>query len=89
MSLGIKRGTLVKHVKYGESLIGGNNGIDRVSLHSKYPLSRLAQNAKLVDLQLIAHSPWLLVDILRSCKKEKNARRYNRHLLRNSLVGNM
>ena len=89
MSLGVRRGTLVKHVKYGKCLIGGNNGVDRVSLHSSISLSRLTQNAKLTDLKLIAHSPWLLVDILRSCKKEKNARRYNRHLLRNSLVGNM
>lgn len=89
MSLGIQRGTLVEHVKYGKCLIGGNNGVDRVSLHSNISLSRLTQSAKLVDLKLIAHSPWLLVDILRSCKKEKNARRYNRYLLRNSLLGNM
>lgn len=87
MSLGIKRGTLVKHVKYGECLIGGNNGVDQVSLHSNISLSRLTQKAKLVDLQLIAHSPWLLLDSLRTCKKEKNARRYNRHLLRNSVIG--
>lgn len=89
MSLGIQRGTLAEHVKYGKCIVGGNNGVDRVSLHSNISLRRLAQNAKLTDLQLIAHSPWLLVDILRSCKKEKNARRYNRHLLRNSLLGNM
>lgn len=89
MSLGIQRGTLVEHVKYGKCIVGGNNGVDRVSLHSAISAIRLAQNAKLVDLQLIAHSPWLLVDILRICKKEKNARRYNRHLLRNSLLGNM
>ena len=89
MSLGIQRGTLVEHVKYGKCLIGGNNGVDRFSLHSICNARRLAQNAKLTDLQLIAHSPWLLVDILRSCKKEKNARRYNRYLLRNSLLGNM
>ena len=89
MSLGIQRGTLVEHVKYGKCLIGGNDGVNRVSLHSNISLSRLVQNAKLTDLQLISHSPWLLVDILRSCKKEKNARRYNRYLLRNSLLGNM
>ncbi len=89
MSLGIQRGTLVNHVKHGKCLIGGNNGVDSVSLHSNISLSRLTQNAKLVDLQLISHSPWLLLDSLRNCKKEKNARRYNRHLLRESLVGNM
>ena len=87
MSLGIQKGTLVNHVKYGKCLIGGNNGVDRVSLHSSISLRRLARNAKLTDLQLITHSPWVLVDILRSCKKEKNARRYNRYLLRNSLAG--
>lgn len=89
MSLGIQRGTLVNHVKYGKCLIGGNDGVDRVSLHSSISLKRLARNAKLTDLQLIAHSPWVLVDTLRSCKKEKNARRYNRYLLRNSLLGRM
>ena len=87
MSLGIQRGTLVKHVKYGKCIVGGNDGIDRVSLHSNISASRLTHGVKLTDLQLIAHSPWLLVDRLRTCKKEKNARRYNRHLLRNSMLG--
>ncbi|QXN70407.1 putative RRXRR domain-containing protein [Bacillus phage vB_BspM_AgentSmith] len=89
MSLGIQRGTLVEHVKHGKCLIGGNNGVDRVSLHSNHTARRLTKYAKLTDLQLIAHSPWLLVDRLRTCKKEKNARRYNRYLVRNSLLGNM
>ena len=87
MSLGIQRGTLVEHVKYGKCLIGGNNGVDRVSLHSSYTVRRLTQDAKLIDLQLIAHSPWLLLDRLRSCKKEKDLQRYNRHLVRNSILG--
>ena len=89
MSLGIQRGTLVEHVKHGKGIVGGNDGVDRVSLHSNISGSRFTQSAKLEDLQLIAHSPWLLVDKLRSCKKEKNARRYNQYLLRNSLLGNM
>ena len=89
MSLGIQRGTLVKHVKYGKGIVGGNNGVDRVSLHSNISGSRFTKSAKLEDLQLIAHSPWLLVDRLRSCKKEKNARRYNQYLLRNSLLGSI
>ena len=87
MSLGIQRGTLVKHVKNGKGIVGGNNGVDRVSLHTNVSGSRFTQNAKLEDLQLIAHSPWLLVDKLRTCKKEKDARRYNKYSLRNSLLG--
>lgn len=88
MSLGIQRGTLVKHVKYGKCIVGGNNGVDRVSLHANISHSRLTQNAKLTDLQLIAHSPWLLIDTLRGIpKKEKNARRYNRYLLKNPPLG--
>ena len=87
MSLGIQRGTLVKHVKHGKCIVGGNDGVDRVSLHSNISVKRLTQDAKLEDLQLIAHSPWILVDRLRSCKKEKNARRYSRYLVRNSLLG--
>lgn len=89
ISLGIQRGTLVKHVKHGKCLIGGNNGVDKLSLHSNISGSRFTQSAKLEDLQLIAHSPWLLVDRLRTCKKEKNARRYNQYLLRNSMLGNI
>ena len=87
MSLGIQRGTLVKHVKNGKGVVGGNNGLDKLSLHTNISGSRFTRSAKLEDLQLIAHSPWLLVDRLRTCKKEKDARRYNRYSLRNSLLG--
>lgn len=89
MSLGIQRGTLVEHVKYGKCTVGGNNGTDRVSLHSNISNIRLTQRAKLEDLQLIAHSPWLLLDGLRYSKKHKNAMRYNRYLHRNPPLGNM
>ena len=87
MSLGIQRGTLVKHVKNGKGIVGGNNGVDRVSLHTNISGNRFTKCAKLEDLQLIAHSPWLLVDKLRGCRKEKDARRYNKYSLRNSLLG--
>ena len=89
MSLGIQRGTLVEHVKHGKGIVGGNDGVDKVSLHSNVSASRFTKYAKLTDLQLIAHSPWLLLDSLRSCKKEKDLQRYNRYLLRNSLLGNI
>jgi RRXRR protein len=44
-SLGLKRGSLVKHPKWGLAYVGGTIG-DRISLHSVETGSRLCQNAK-------------------------------------------
>lgn len=52
MSLGLKKGTLVKHKKYGRCLIGGNtNG--RLSLHDVSTGKRLCQNAKTEDCKIL------------------------------------
>jgi len=45
MSLGLKKGTLVRHAKYGLCYIGGNLR-DRFSLHSLKDGKRLTQNTK-------------------------------------------
>jgi hypothetical protein len=45
ISLGLKKGTLVKHVKYGLCYIGGNLK-DRFSLHSLKTGKRITQNTK-------------------------------------------
>ncbi len=52
ISLGLKKGTLVKHVKYGLCYIGGNRG-NRYSLHSLKTGKRITQNAKKEDLQIL------------------------------------
>ena len=57
LSLGIKRGTLVKHDNYGLSLVGGtSNG--RISLNCLQTNRRLCQNAKKEDLKLLTNLRW-------------------------------
>jgi hypothetical protein len=56
-SLGFKRGSLVKHPKYGVTYVGGTmNG--RLSLHSLEDGKRLCQNAKSSDCQFLAYASW-------------------------------
>lgn len=83
-SLGVRKGTLVLHFKYNYCFVGGTNGKDRVSLHATLSGSRLAQNAKISDLKLVAHTPWSLYDPAAVSRKEKKASRRLRALqLRN------
>jgi hypothetical protein len=60
MSLGIKRGTLVKHDKYGYCLVGGTMN-NRLSLHLLSDYKRLAQNAKLEDLKIKTYIKYKMV----------------------------
>lgn len=56
-SCGFKRGSLVKHSKYGVTYVGGTmNG--RVSLHSVITGKRLCQNAKPSDISLKTYNTW-------------------------------
>ena len=52
VSLGLKRGTLVKHVKYGLCYIGGNLK-NMFSLHSLKTGRRITQNAKRSDFKIL------------------------------------
>jgi hypothetical protein len=57
MSMGIKRGSWVKHPKYGVCYIGGtSNG--RVSLHNMQNSKRLTQNAKPEDCKFLTYASW-------------------------------
>ena len=56
-SLGFKRGSLVKHVKYGFTYVGGT-GKERISLHSIKNGKRLAQNIKSTDCKFLTFNPW-------------------------------
>ena len=51
-SLGISRGTLVRHLKRGLALVGGTSK-GRVSLHRLEDGKRLCQNAKIEDLRIL------------------------------------
>jgi hypothetical protein len=53
MSIGLKRGTLVRHEKHGLCYVGGCP-YERLSLHSASTGRRLCQNAKAADIKLLA-----------------------------------
>ena len=57
ISLGLKKGSLVKHEKYGVVYIGGNKD-NRLSLHSLETGTRLCQNAKTADITLLTYNTW-------------------------------
>jgi hypothetical protein len=56
-SLGFKRGSLVKHPKYGLAYVGG--GIkDRISLHRLTDGKRLCKNARPSECKFLSYSTW-------------------------------
>lgn len=57
LSLGLKRGTLVRHSKYGTCLVGGTSK-GRVSLHNLSNNNRLCRNAKIEDLKILTNLKW-------------------------------
>ena len=57
ISLGFKRGSLVKHPKYKLCFIGGSSK-GRVSLHSVETGKRLCQNAKPQDIKFLTYNTW-------------------------------
>ncbi len=57
MSLGLKRGSLVKHSKYGLTYVGGTS-CGRVSLHG-FNGKRLSQNVKIGDCKFICYNNWV------------------------------
>ena len=56
-SLGFKRGSLVKHVRYGLTYVGGCLK-DRISLHSLSDGKRLTQTAKPADCTFLTFNSW-------------------------------
>ena len=69
-SMGIKRGSIVKHQKYGTCFVGGTS-LGRVSLHKLDDGGRLCQNAKVDDIQFKSYSPWRTLTI-----KQKGGRAF-------------
>ena len=57
MSLGLKRGSLVKHIKYGLCYVGGYLK-DRISLHHIETGKRLTQLAKVQDCKFLLYNSW-------------------------------
>jgi len=57
LSHGFKRGSLVKHIKYGVTYVGGYLK-DRISLHCLDTGRRLAQNIKTKDCKFLTYNSW-------------------------------
>lgn len=57
LSHGFKRGSLVKHIKFGLTYVGGYFK-DRISLHSVTDGKRLTQTAKVTDCQFLTFNTW-------------------------------
>lgn len=57
LSLGVKRGSLVRHPKWGLTYVGGFMA-GKLSLHSINTGKRLTQRAKLSDITLLTYNTW-------------------------------
>ena len=56
-SLGFKRGSLVRHPKWGVAYVGGTMG-NRISLHATVDGNRLCRNAKPAECTRLAYTSW-------------------------------
>ena len=59
-SLGLKRGSLVRHIKYGLSYIGGYRKTG-ISLHSITTGSRVCRSAKPEDCKFLTYASWMCI----------------------------
>ena len=59
MSMGLKRGTWVKHNKYGICYVGGSSK-GKISLHEIETGERLTRNIKVEDCQILTYCSWRL-----------------------------
>lgn len=85
MSEGYKKGTLIFHPKHGKAYLGGNDGKGRVTAHDYATGKRLAQNVKLEDCRIIAHSPWTVTYAKPKVSKELRVI-YSKHRLCTTLI---
>jgi hypothetical protein len=63
-SLGFKRGSIVKHPKYGICFVGGSSK-NSISLHSIEEGKRLCQNAKPIDCKFLTYASF------RTCRRTR------------------
>jgi hypothetical protein len=59
MSMGLKRGSFVKHDKYGVYYVGGTSN-DRISLNNMNG-ERLCRNAKVTDCKFLCYNSFVKV----------------------------
>jgi len=61
-SVGIERGTLVKHRQNTPSLLGGNS-VKGISLHNISTNKRFFRTAKKVDLKILTNMKWSISNV--------------------------
>jgi len=59
-SMGLNRGTLIKHKKHGLTYVGGNSK-DRISLHNLKTSDRIARNIKKEACKILTKQSWRMV----------------------------
>lgn len=57
LSMGLKRGTLVNHKKWGKTIVGGSSK-GRLSLHKVETNKRICQNVKVEDCAILTKLKW-------------------------------
>lgn len=57
-SLGFKRGSIVKHKKYGVVYIGGTPNQNRIALHNIKSGKRICSRAKTQDIKFLTYNTW-------------------------------
>jgi len=62
ISLGLKRGSIGKHMNYGLVFIGGYCR-NRISLHEPRAHKRISQSAKLEDIHILTNNSWRIIDL--------------------------
>jgi hypothetical protein len=67
ISMGLKRGSLVKHKKYGITYVGGSSK-GKISLHSVETGERLTQNANILDIIFLTFNNWRTQQFLPALK---------------------
>ncbi len=58
LSLGLKRGSWVRHPKYGTAYVGGTRAEGALSLHSLQTGKRLTTHAKVADCRILCTASW-------------------------------
>ena len=58
LSLGLKRGSWVRHPKYGVVYVGGTRAEGEISLHRMQDGTRLTTHAKVIDCRVLCTASW-------------------------------
>lgn len=60
--MGLKRGSLVKHLELGLTYVGGTSN-KRISLHDVSSGKRLGRSFKVEDCKFLSYSSWIFKEV--------------------------